>query len=185
MQVEDKAALRARLRSSRADFALTAPALSVPRQFSLLLRPGITVASYLPFAQEADPTPLAEAAHAQGARLVLPHVTGKSAPMRMLVWRPGQPLCAGPMGLRQPHGNADDAAPDIVLTPLLAFDRFGNRLGQGAGYYDRFFADLPAVLRIGVAWSIQRVDQLPVDAWDIPLHAIVTEQGWIDAEPTP
>ena len=58
-------------------------------------------------------------------------------------------------------------------------DRRGNRLGQGAGQYDRAFAAHPAAWRIGVAWSVQQVDALAPDPWDVPLHAIVTESEWI------
>ena len=57
-----------------------------------------------------------------------------------------------------------------------------RRLGQGAGFYDRAFARLPAALRIGLAWSVQEVDILPADPWDAPLHAVVTEKEWIEPE---
>jgi 5-formyltetrahydrofolate cyclo-ligase len=70
--------------------------------------------------------------------------------------------------------------PDIILTPLLGFDHLLHRLGQGAGHYDRAFAALPGARRIGVAWSVQHVDPLPTDPWDVPLHAVITEQGWFE-----
>ena len=66
----------------------------------------------------------------------------------------------------------------MILTPLLAFDAALNRLGQGAGHYDRAFAANAGAWRIGVAWSVQRVETLPADPWDVPLHNIITEQGW-------
>ena len=66
-----------------------------------------------------------------------------------------------------------------MLTPLVAFDRRGNRLGQGAGHYDRAFATLPSAWRVGVAWSVQECEELKADTWDIPLHAVVTEKEWI------
>ena len=72
-----------------------------------------------------------------------------------------------------------ELTPDIVLTPLVGFDRRGTRLGQGAGHYDRAFAAHPAAWRVGIAWSVQEVDALPADAWDVPLHAIATEREWI------
>ena len=99
--------------------------------------------------------------------------------MRFLAWAEGTALVAGPFGLRQPPADAAALAPDLILTPLLAFDAKLDRLGQGAGYYDRAFAQFPDARRIGVAWDVQRVDALPVDAWDMPLHAIVTEREWI------
>ena len=101
--------------------------------------------------------------------------------MRFLAWATGDDLVPGPFGLFQPHHEAPDLAPDIILTPLLAFDSKLDRLGQGAGYYDRAFAQFPHALRIGVAWNVQCVDALPVDPWDMPLDAVITESGWITA----
>ena len=66
------------------------------------------------------------------------------------------------------------------MVPGLAFDRRGNRLGHGFGYYDRFLAGLPeSVPRVGLAWASQRIPDVPVDAWDVPVHALVTEEGVI------
>ena len=88
-------------------------------------------------------------------------------------------LVAGPHGLSQPAVDAIELRPDIILTPLVAFDARLNRLGQGAGYYDRAFERFPDAWRIGVAWSVQQVADVPTEPWDKPLHAVVTEQGWI------
>ena len=68
--------------------------------------------------------------------------------------------------------------PNVVLTPLVAFDDNGNRLGMGGGYYDRYFAAHPAVLRVGIAHECQRAPQLLPQSWDVPLAALVTERGW-------
>jgi 5-formyltetrahydrofolate cyclo-ligase len=68
-----------------------------------------------------------------------------------------------------------DPAPDWILVPGLAFDRAGRRLGYGAGYYDRLLARLPGVPRIAVAFSIQVIDQIPVDDHDLPVDILVTE----------
>lgn len=176
-----KALLRAQMRSARRDFAARAPAVMPPPAFVALLRarPGTIVASYLPMVDEADPGRLTAAAASQGHPVALPHVTDRQAPMRFLRWSPGEPVETGRYGLRQPRADAPELSPDIILTPLVAFDRQGARLGQGAGYYDRAFAAEPAALRIGVAWAMQQVEALPVDPWDISLHAVITEQGWI------
>ena len=99
--------------------------------------------------------------------------------MRFLAWQTEAALEAGPFGLSQPAADAAELRPDIILTPMLAFDDKFDRLGQGAGYYDGAFARFPDAWRVGVAWSVQRVADLPVDPWDVKLHAIVTEQGWI------
>ena len=180
-----KAEIRARMRSARLAHAAVASPITPPAAFlDVLHHPGI-IASYVAMPGEADPTLLARAAHDRGWVIALPHVTHRSLPMRFLAWQPGELLVTGPFGLRQPPADAPALRPDIVLTPLLAFDRALNRLGQGAGYYDRAFADLPAVLRIGVAWSIQGVDTLPADPWDVALHGVIDEYGWNEPEMTP
>ncbi len=143
------------------------------------LRPGLIVASYRPLGSEADPAPLADAARAAGCALALPHVTTRAAPLRFLSWDPSQPLERGAFGLLQPAADALEVSPDIILTPLVGFDDAGNRLGQGAGHYDRAFAAHPEAWRVGIAWSAQRVAALPADPWDMPLHAIATESDWI------
>lgn len=175
-----KTTLRARLRAERDSFVATRPAaIAPPRQFLPLLSPGLTIASYVPLGSEADPALLARAAVERGGTIALPHVVDRSEPMRFLAWDAQSELVTGVYGLRQPHHDAPALAPDIILTPLLGFDAKLDRLGQGAGYYDRAFAAFPHAHRIGVAWDVQRVDALPVDAWDMPLHAVVTESGWI------
>ncbi len=179
---EAKRALRAELRARRAVFARGRPPLPVPPEMTALLTSRNIVASYLPIGGEADPALIAAACAAHGATLCLPHIVSKTGALRFLAWSHDDALHDGPLGLRQPPDGARALAPDIVLTPLLGFDRYGNRLGQGAGHYDRAFADAPDALRLGIAWSVQEVDDLPVDAWDMPLHGIITENGWINPE---
>ena len=67
------------------------------------------------------------------------------------------------------------------MTPLVAFDRRGGRIGQGASHYDRAFARFPGARRLGFAWALQEVEAVPHDPWDEGLHAIVTEREWITA----
>lgn len=112
----------------------------------------------------------------------LPVVTGMAEPMVFHRWYPGDPLAEGWKGLMQPL-SGQEIVPDVILTPLVGFDRTLGRIGQGAGHYDRWFAAHPEALRIGVAWACQEVDNVPRDPWDMPLHAIVTELEWIG--PTP
>ncbi len=174
----DKLALRARLRAVRDGFAPQAP-IGLSAAFVARLRPGLIVASYRPLGSEADPAPLADAARAAGCTLALPHVTKRAAPLRFLSWDPSHPLERGAFGLLQPVADAPEVSPDIILTPLVGFDDAGNRLGQGAGHYDRALAANPDAWRVGIAWSVQRVAALPADPWDMPLHAIATESDWI------
>ena len=133
------------------------------------------VAVYLPIGSEIDTLPLIERIVHRNLAVALPHVTGRRDLMRFLSWTPGDPLPAGPMGLRQPVATAPEVSPDVIFTPLLAFDGDLQRLGYGAGHYDRAFASLPDARRIGLAWSAQRVAHVPIDSWDMALHAVVTE----------
>ena len=176
----DKQTLRTRMRADRTAFAgRTQAEIIVPPAFLDRLDHGLTVASYVPQRGEADPSPLARAAVEAGCAIVLPHVTDRATPLRFLAWDTEAALVSGPFGLHQPAESADERRPDIILTPLVAFDAALNRLGQGAGHYDRAFAAFPDAWRVGVAWSMQAVETLPADPWDMPLHAIATERGWI------
>ncbi len=137
------------------------------------------IASYMPIGSEIDPRPLAAQLVAHGARLALPRVESREAPLRFLAWAPHAPLETGLFGLEQPAADAPEVTPDLILTPLLGFDDALNRIGYGAGHYDRAFARYPAARRIGLAWCFQQCDAIPIDAWDVRLHAIATETDWI------
>jgi 5-formyltetrahydrofolate cyclo-ligase len=139
------------------------------------------LAGYVAIGNECDPMAILAAAKAAGARIALPHVTATEEPMRFLAWRPGDALIAGPGGVPQPVADAEPLSPDMVLVPLIGFDRQLHRLGQGAGHYDRALAVLDDARRIGLAWSMQELPELPQDPWDVPLHAVATERGWFPA----
>ena len=174
----EKPALRAQLRAARDAFVGTGGAMiAAPPAFVARLTPGMTVAAYHPIGSEADPAQLVAAAAALGCRIALPFVIDRAAPIRFLLWQPGTPLVEGPHNLRQPDPTSAEAAPDVILTPLLGFDARFNRLGQGAAHYDRAFARHPGAWRLGVAWSVQELPAIPADIWDVPLHAVVTEKG--------
>jgi 5-formyltetrahydrofolate cyclo-ligase len=171
----DKKVLRAQLRARRD--AAPAATIPVPPAFVQRLSPGLVVASYLAIGSEADPAPFVAAARAAGCRLALPHVVDRATPLRFVA-ADTHALVAGPFGLRQPDASAPELVPAIILTPLVGFDGAGNRIGQGAGHYDRAFATYPAAWRVGIALSVQRVDAIAADPWDVPLHAIATELDW-------
>jgi 5-formyltetrahydrofolate cyclo-ligase len=175
----DKPALRARLRADRDAFARNRTSFASPPPFLDRMREGTMIASYAPLGGEVDPALFEQAALARRCDLALPHVVDRATPLRFLLHAPDAKLVSGPFGLRQPAADAPEITPDIILTPLVGFDRRGNRLGQGAGHYDRAFAQFPHAWRVGLAWSVQEVDALPCDPWDVPLHAIATEKEWI------
>jgi 5-formyltetrahydrofolate cyclo-ligase len=183
-----KSELRRLLRSRRAEFLAALShgeraAVTQALADQVLRRIGGSriLAGYVAIGGECDPAPILTAAATAGAAIALPHVVAPDQPMRFLAWRPGEPLVAGPAGLLQPAAEAPALIPDTVLVPLLGFDRLLHRLGQGAGYYDRALEALGEARRIGLAWSVQEVAELPRDSWDVPLHAVATERGWLGA----
>ncbi|RAU22189.1 5-formyltetrahydrofolate cyclo-ligase [Paramagnetospirillum kuznetsovii] len=172
-----KRAEAARLLGPAAAEALAALALGIPA--------GAVVAGYWPLDTEIDPRPLMTSLAASGYELALPVVVGRDRPLAFRAWSPGDELEAGPHGTRHPPAGAAVLRPSVVLTPLLAFDAKGFRLGYGGGYYDRTLALLRSdgqVMAIGLAYSAQRVDAVPAEAWDQKLDKIATELGVIAVE---
>jgi 5-formyltetrahydrofolate cyclo-ligase len=112
----------------------------------------------------------------------LPFVANRGAPMAFRRWTSGGVLEAGWAGLSHP-AVAETVTPSVILAPLLGFDRKLGRIGQGAGFYDRWFAAHPQALRIGIAWACQEADAIPADPWDMPLQAVITEKEWIGPPP--
>ena len=151
----------------------------LPSPLASLCTAGKTVAGYIAVGSEADPMRLMQVAEDRGCSLALPHIIGKAQPMRFLRWNLGDILEPGPYGLLQPPRDAIEVRPDIVLTPLVAFDDCLMRLGQGAGHYDRALSLQDGAFTVGIAWSVQQCDALPADPWDIPLNAVLTEKSWI------
>jgi 5-formyltetrahydrofolate cyclo-ligase len=112
--------------------------------------------------------------------LALPVVERRGAPLVFRRWRPDMALKPGAYGIPAPPEDAPTLTPDIVLVPLVAFDRFGHRLGYGGGYYDRTLARLRAerpVQAIGCAHAAQEVARIPAMATDARLDWLLTERG--------
>lgn len=138
------------------------------------------VAAYAAFGGELDPLPLLEALAAKGVALALPVVEAKAAPLVFRAWEPGAPLVQHRFGMAEPPRDAPAVVPDIVVVPLLAFDRQGYRLGYGGGYYDRTLAALRKrgrVLAVGVGFAVQEMPSVPRGPHDVPLDWIVTERA--------
>jgi len=148
---------------------------------SIELPGGCVIAGYWPIRDEFDSRPLMEAIAARGGRLVLPVVAGDSGQLIFREWQPGGPLVPAGMGTLGPPPGVREALPDIVIAPLLAFDRQGCRLGYGGGFYDRTMTALRATGKCrtaaGLAFSAQRVQQVPSGDGDARLNVIVTETG--------
>src|SRR3569623_2895108 len=145
--ITDKAALRAQMRVARDAFvASRRPAITVPDALRARFGHGVTLTSNDPIGSEADPSSLARAATEAGCVLALPHIATRCEPMRFLAWATEATLVAGPFSLRQPAADAIELRPDVILTPLVAFDAKLDRLGQAAAYYERAIVRFHAVL---------------------------------------
>lgn len=153
-----------------------------------VLPAGTIVAGYFPIRSEIDPRPLMRRLSASGAQLALPVVMGDGESLVFRLWREGEALERASFGLSVPPASAPMVEPDVLLVPLAAFDGLGHRIGYGKGHYDRALARLDADRRrlaIGLAFSIQRVDEVPAEPHDRPLDLILTEAGAIRPTATP
>lgn len=153
----------------------------------LLDRP--VVALFWPLAHEIDTRPLLPLLTARGFRPLLSRMQRVREPLVFHEWHDGMVLEEARFGVMQPPPSAPVALPDIVVTPLLAFDRQGHRLGYGAGYYDRTFAALVEQgcrsRRIGFAFACQEVPTVPTGPHDMALDLVVTEDEVIPVHPGP
>jgi 5-formyltetrahydrofolate cyclo-ligase len=147
------------------------------------LRPGTAVGLYVSRGSEVDTKPLRALARRRGCRVYLPRITDFAARRMALVPDLGRPLRLNRYQLAEPLGGAriTPQALAVVLMPLVGVDDVGNRLGNGAGYYDRFLAcrhgTAGAPVLVGIAFECQRCARLEVAAHDVPLDAVITEQG--------
>jgi len=152
------------------------------------LTPGAVVSGFMPIRSEADIRPLMEALRTRGARLVLPVVLDRET-IIFRAFEVDAPLVRTGFGTTGPGEDAQVLDPDILLVPLSVFDGHGQRIGYGAGHYDRAIARLHGKGRvpilIGVAFDCQEVPLVPAEPHDVPLHAVLTESGlrWFSAQP--
>lgn len=176
MTAPDKAALRAQALAARArggdQDALT-------RHLAAALAPHRcqVLSGYWPMRGEADPRPAMEA---HDAPLCLPVVPGKAVPLVFRQWRPGEALVPGPFGTFHPAESQPVLLPSVLIVPLAGFDRQGNRIGYGGGYYDRtlqLLREKGRVTAIGLAFAVQELPEIPADPFDQPLDVIVTDAG--------
>ena len=186
---EQRAALRQTLRSRRralspeqqqhASARICQRLLEMP-----LLREVRHVALYLPNDGEVDPTPLLEALWRREKYSYLPVLT-PNRDLQFVRYTADTPMVTNRYGIDEPHPDYDQRIEphklQLVLLPLVGFDSRGGRLGMGGGFYDRTFAFKiadpckgPAL--VGLAHECQRVEQLALESWDVPLLAVVTDQ---------
>ena len=145
---------------------------------------GRVLSGYMPMRTEIDCLPAMAAHHAAGGSVGVPVIAGRGMPLTFRAWTPEAEMVDGPFGAKVP-ASGDWLEPEVLIVPLLAFDRRGFRLGYGGGFYDRTLARLRAqrpTVAIGFAFAAQEIPQVPTEPTDARLDLIVTEAGIITPE---
>jgi 5-formyltetrahydrofolate cyclo-ligase len=172
----DKADARMLMRAERKAVEPGDSALRIIETFPLELAKLSPVAGYWPVGGEIDPRPLLAALAKAGRTVALPRMESRQGPARFLAWRGGEALTADAFGVPSPPATGADLSPRLILTPLLAFDRAGRRLGQGGGHYDRIISLYRAhgCVAAGVAYAEQEMERVPTGPYDAYLDWVIT-----------
>jgi 5-formyltetrahydrofolate cyclo-ligase len=183
-----KSALRAGALARRAALtseqraAATAAIAARVKAVLAVLKPRV-IAGYVPIRSECDPSAILERARASGIAVALPAVVDRQS-IAFRLHEAGAPLAPSGFGTMAPGADAPVADPDLILVPLVGFDRRGHRLGYGRGYYDRAIAAARAngrrVPLVGLAFSVQEVEAIPAEAHDVRLDWVVTEKETLE-----
>ena len=181
---DEKAELRRAYRQTRAEHVAGLPqslrALVLnrpPAPVTAMIPEGVTVGLYHPVGTEAPALGWARWFAENGRKVALPWFGARDAAMEFREWAnpwDDELLTPGPWRALQPHDGNGMVVPEVVVVPLVAFTASGHRLGQGGGHYDRWLDAHPHVRAIGLAWDCQIADELPFEAHDKPLVAVVT-----------
>ncbi len=182
----DKAALRTELYARR-KVAFKARADAVPAATARMIAAidateGRVISGYCPIRTELDPSDAMRALHEAGARLCVPVIVEAGQPLQFRVWAPDCAMVPGAFGAPIPAAG-DWLEPDILITPLLGWDRHGWRLGYGGGFYDRTLMRLRGLRptrAIGFAFAAQEVPNVPIEPTDQRLDALVTETELVE-----
>ena len=139
------------------------------------------IAFYYPIGTEVDPFPTINALKGTPVRFCLPVVTGPKSPLTFREWFEDSELMISSYGAKIPR-EGQSLVPDLIITPLLAFDQAGSRLGYGGGFYDRTIDALRGekdILVLGLAFECQRTDALmPTEPTDQKIDSVLTEKGF-------
>lgn len=137
-----------------------------------------TVMAFSSFGSEVDTEPILDGLIARGVRLCLPRISGGE--IEAVGYRPGEAVITSAFGALEPAAGPvlADIELDAVVTPGVAFDRRGFRVGYGGGYYDRLFRRTrPDTFRVAIGFQVQAVEAVPRGTTDLPVDALVTEEG--------
>ncbi|MCF6262323.1 MAG: 5-formyltetrahydrofolate cyclo-ligase [Xanthomonadales bacterium] len=139
----------------------------------------VSIALFLPFDGEPDLLPIVAWLRNRGIQLALPVIhSSQTGVMQFHLWTENTQLRVNRFGIEEPLESTEITIPEVIFAPLVAFSSKGTRLGMGAGYYDRWLANFQSrPLVVGIAYELQRLENLPRREWDIPLDMIFTEKG--------
>lgn len=182
-----RAMLERRRAAHRAGWDAAARAVEA-HVLAALASPDRIIAGYWPLGDELDCRAALAALAGAGVQVALPVVAGQQEVLIFRRWAPGDDLDQGPFGTLHPGVRAAVVRPDVLLVPLIAYDRRGHRLGYGAGYYDRTIAAFRAqgaggsdnqgrIVAVGLAYAAQEVDEVPADTHDQALDGVITDGG--------
>lgn len=138
-----------------------------------------TVMSYMSFKNEVDTHEINSTVLRAGKKLLLPRTVGKEK-MEAVEYRKG--LQRGAMGIEEPIGEKYIGKIDLIIVPGVAFDKEGNRIGFGRGYYDRFLEDYPDSMKISLAYDFQMVERIEAEEHDKKVDIIFLKNNLIEAK---
>lgn len=156
--------------------------LAITRHLTAALKDGETVMVFTSKEKEVNTKPLILALFSRGIPVVVPIIQKEDVTLRLSYLKDFSALVPSTFGVPEPIGSEIPADPkdvDTIILPMLGFDRTGNRIGYGAGYYDRFLAKNPGIKKIAVAFACQEVEKIPTEDNDIRMDMIITEDGII------
>jgi len=141
------------------------------------------IAGFYPFKHEVNTLPLMSKLFSLGFELCMPITPINNKPLKFKKWHPKLALQKGRFGILEPPKTSRNIQPDLLLVPLLAYDKFGNRLGYGGGFYDRTLKELLTINKhttsIGLAFESQKCNKLPKNNFDVPLNSLLNEKGFL------
>jgi len=184
---DQKAELRSATLAERdampADVRQRAAEAIAARPFPVPIAPGTIVSGFMPLKSEINPLPLMKRLAEAGAQLALPAIAGRGRPLIMRAYAFGDDFARGQWGIREPKPEQPELFPDLLIVPLACFDRAGQRVGYGAGYYDMTLQRLRAmkkVVAVGIAFALQEAARVPATERDERLDLVLTENETID-----
>ena len=185
-----KSTLRQQLRSRRQALSIktrasAAMALSKKLIDLPVLADAVHIATYLAADEELNPNAGIEALREQGKQIYLPVIQQDNS-LLFGSWEKGEALLPNRFGIGEPYPGRPllpASELDVILLPLVGWDRSGQRLGMGGGFYDRSLAHAGDVIKIGVAYALQEVTHLPGEEWDVRMDYVLTESQLLECHP--